>query len=117
MVGTTAGLPVNYTTPGCHQPTPSGNLEGFIAKFNTAGVRQWITYYGGAQTDKISSCASDLNGNIYVSGSTSTSSGTAIASSNGHQPLYGGGNSDAFLAKFDPSGARQWATYYGGSGD
>ena len=118
IVGETYSMAA-LSTPGSHQPsaTPGGSMEGFIAKFNTAGVRQWGTCYGGSGVDKISSCASDLNGNIYVSGNTSTSSGTAIASSNGHQSFYGGGSSDAFLAKFDATGTRQWATYYGGSGD
>jgi hypothetical protein len=40
---------------------------------------------------------------------------SAICTPGAHQTNYGGGLSDAFLVKFNPSGVRQWGTYYGGS--
>ena len=75
-------------------------------------VRLWGTYYGGAEEDYSFSCATDANGNVYLSGRAKPSDG--IATAGAHQTTYGGGSFDAFLAKFDSSGERQWGTYYGG---
>ena len=97
-----------------HQNTFGGGLDdAFIVKFDAAGVRQWASYYGGTNTDEGKSCSIDINGNVYLSGSTTSSSNISF---NGHQTGVGGGQSDAFLVKFNSSGVRQWGTYYGGNG-
>ena len=99
-------------------------LEGDVLHFALAAydpgqaltidpVRLWGTYYGGVGGDYGSSCAMDASGNVYVAGSAESSFGMA---SGGHQNTYGGGDSDAFLVKFDAAGTRLWATYYGGVG-
>src|SRR5690606_32062305 len=80
--------------------------------FNGSGTRLWGTYYGGSAYDDGVSCAADAAGNVYLAGTTTSTS--AIASG-GHQNSYGGGNNDAFLVKFDGNGTRLWGTYYGGS--
>ncbi len=85
----------------------------FLVKFNSEGVRQWGTYYGGASAGHGRDCVADGNGNIYLAGSTQSNSGVADG---GHQLTFGGGGEDAFLVKFNGAGVRQWATYYGGSG-
>lgn len=114
-------------TPGSFQPAPvGGNTDGFLAKFSPSGMRIWSTYYGGLAPygeDEVYSCATDALGNIFISG-TSTSlasfsiapppgSATLLASPGSHQPLPGGGPRDAYLAKFDSGGVRQWGTHYG----
>jgi len=38
-------------TPGSHQPLKGGAGECFIAKFDSLGVRQWGTYYGGINAE------------------------------------------------------------------
>lgn len=91
-----------------------GFFDAFVAKFNGAGVLQWGTYYGGPFNEISRACATDGIGNVYLAGITSSTSG--IASPGSHQPTYGGGETDAFLVKFDPNGTRQWASYYGGPG-
>ena len=103
-------------TLGSHQATYGGGHDGFLVKFNTSGVRQWGTYYGGTGSDGISSCCTDASGNVYIAGTTTVSAGTSIATSGGHQ-ISNGGMYEAYLAKFNSSGIRQWGTYYGGSGD
>ena len=87
--------------------------DAFLAKFNGAGVRQWATYYGGANSETGYSCATDNAGNIFLAGMTGSSTGIA---SGGLQNTLGGGY-DAFLVKFNTSGNRIWGTYYGGPGD
>lgn len=95
------------------QNVKSGGRDGFLVKFDPMGNRLWGTYYGGDGTDVLNSCIADTNGNIFIAGSTNSN---ARISSNGYQNTFGGGGTDAMLIKLDPSGDRQWATYYGGSG-
>ncbi|OSZ79204.1 hypothetical protein CAP35_13390 [Chitinophagaceae bacterium IBVUCB1] len=101
-------------TTGAHQTTIGGMQDGYLAQFNTAGVLQWATYYGGAGDDKIVKMSADTAGSVYVTGITSSSAN--ISTSGAHQTAPAGGV-DAFVAKFSTSGVRQWGTYYGGSND
>jgi hypothetical protein len=100
---------------GGHQNTfGGGTYDSFLVKFDSTGTRLWSTYYGGSGNEGYdgNSVATDSQGNVYLTGWTSSSNGI---SSSGFQNTIGGGN-DAFLAKFNPSGIRLWATYYGGTG-
>ena len=108
-VTSTSGM----ATSGAYRMSSGGGWEGVVAKFSTTGSLTWGTYIGGSGDDFGQSIAIDASGNVYFGGETNSSSG--IASSGAYQTVYGGGG-DAFLAKFDNSGAFQWATYYGGSG-
>ncbi|HET6244900.1 MAG: SBBP repeat-containing protein [Bacteroidetes bacterium] len=100
-------------TPGAHQDTLGGYYDAFLVQFNSLCVRQWGTYYGGSESAWGSSCAVDGSGNVYLAGNTY--SDNAIATPGAHQATLGG-DCDAFLAKFNSLGVRQWGTYYGGSG-
>jgi hypothetical protein len=95
-----------------HQNTFGGGYhDAFLVKFNSAGVRQWGTYYGGSDYDYARSCSTDNAGNVYLVGYTNSTSSIA---SNGHQNIIGVFQ-DAFLVKFNSAGVREWGTYYGGS--
>ncbi len=99
-----------------YQNTFGGIFDGYLAKFNSNGIRQWATYYGSNRVDYGNDCAIDNNNNIYLAGVTRTPNfSTVNLSNNGHQSNYGGGFQDALLVKFNSNGIRQWATYYGGS--
>ncbi|MBL0308764.1 MAG: SBBP repeat-containing protein [Bacteroidetes bacterium] len=87
--------------------------DAFLVKFNSSGVVQWGTYYGGAGIDEGHSVAVDALGNVYLAGQTSSATTTQIGSG-GHQNSLGG-STDAFLVKFDANGNRRWGTYYGGA--
>ncbi|XZF16234.1 SBBP repeat-containing protein [Chitinophagaceae bacterium MMS25-I14] len=90
-----------------------GANDGFLVQFDTAGTRHWATYYGNTGDDDADGVACDTFGNVYLGGHTNSTAG--IASTGSFQGTYGGGATDNFLVKFDMSGARKWATYYGGS--
>jgi hypothetical protein len=108
-----APLTVNMTTAGAYQTVPGGSNDAYLVKFNASGIRQWATYFGGSGGETAYGCASDASGNVYISGATSSTSG--IATPGAYQTTYAGGTSDFFLAKFNTSGAIQWATYFGGT--
>lgn len=108
------------STNGSHQASSGGLFDAYLVKFNTNGIRQWGTFYGGAGLDWGTSCVTDLSNNVYLVGYTDTNIGTSIATPSSHQSIYGGGsggNYDAFVVKFNSSGVRQWGSYYGGVDD
>ena len=103
-------------TAGAHQTANAGYTDAFLVKFNSSGVRQWGTYYGGVGPDDGFSCTTDASGNVYMTGQAQQQmAASGIATPGSHQSAYGGGYNDAFLVKFDSNGLRQWGTYYGGS--
>ncbi len=109
----TAGITAstNGIASGGFQNSLSGDYDAFLSKFDSNGNLLWSTYYGGTLYDQAYSVTTDVAGNVYLAGWTASTSGI---SSGGFQNIYGGGNYDAFLVKFDASGNRLWATYYGG---
>ncbi len=114
---TTTATSTAIATAAAHQTSFGGVQDVFLVKFNSSGIRQWGTYYGGTGIDNGKSCSSDATGNVYISGVTSSNTGTIMATTGAHQSVFGGGTNDAFLIKFNSTGVRQWGTYYGGSGD
>ncbi len=102
----------NLATTGAFQQYFGGNVNAFLVKFNNNGVRDWATYYGGTVGAKGYGVTTDFDGNVYLLGNTANV--TDIATPGAYQTLLGGAN-DAFIAKFNSGGARQWATYFGGT--
>ncbi|MEI6900261.1 MAG: hypothetical protein WCL00_10300 [Bacteroidota bacterium] len=109
-----SGSDNNISTTVSFQPNRFGNMDAFIAKFDNNGTRLWGTYFGGAGNDYAFGCITDTNGVIFLAGNTEST--LNIATPLSHQPLYGGGTFDNFLAAFTSNGQqRLWATYYGGT--
>ncbi|MEJ2565873.1 MAG: SBBP repeat-containing protein, partial [Gammaproteobacteria bacterium] len=77
-------------------------------------VLSYSTYLGGGGLDQGKSVAVDSGGNVYVVGLTA--SGDFPVTGSPLQKANAGGDSDVFVAKFDPGGSLLFATYLGGSG-
>src|SRR5712691_10605044 len=102
---TLGGFPV---TPDAFQPTFGGGSDAFVARLNTdangPGALIFASYLGGSGSDQGNGIALDLSGNGYVTGSTSSTSAPSPNSPfpttlGGFQTTYGGGTTDAFVAR------------------
>jgi len=112
----------DFPTKNALQPTYGGGVQNefaagdtFVSKFTPAGdALIYSTYLGGSDDDGGYDLAVDAAGNAYVAGITYSSD---FPTAHAFQPNLRG-ESDAFLAKLNPSGsALVYSTYLGGSGD
>ncbi len=94
-----------------HKDTLSSALDAFLVKFDTSGVREWGTYFGGDSLEYENTCVTDPIGNILLEGSTYSDSGIAF---NGHRDSLIG-EDERFLARFSSAGDLQWSTYSSGA--
>src|SRR3989442_681315 len=108
------------TSPGAYQTTFGGGLsvgDAFVAKLDPTGSALiYSTYLGGSGDDRGWGIALDSSGNAYVVGATSSTDFPTTPGA--FQTIFGGGPSDAFVAKLNPIGsALVYSTYLGGSDD
>src|SRR5437016_654718 len=88
------------TTPGAFQPTGRG--PAFVTKLNGTGSALAYSTYLGNGNGNASAIAVDAAGNAYVTGIAGPNFPTTPGA---FQPTFGGGFSDAFVTKLDPSGS------------
>ena len=100
--------------------------DAFLAEFSSTGTTlKYATYLGGSQDEIITALATDASGAVYATGSTNSSDFPVTAGA--LQTKYGGPSAlapnsviaagDAFVTKFDATGAIVWSTYLGGVGN
>ena len=106
---------ISIATPGSHQSVYNAAGDGFLAKFDSNGMRQWSTYIGSWCGEDVQCCYADDFGNVYVSGWTCSNYASTIVTPDAPQPNLMGSSSNAFLVKFNSLGVRDWGTYYGTS--
>jgi hypothetical protein len=81
--------------------------------------RSWGTYFGDERFF-LSDSKTDHLGNLYIVGKiyiVDAINPPVFNFQNSHQPSYGGGVSDGFIAKFNPLGQLVWASYFGGENE
>lgn len=85
--------------------TNLGYYDVFLARLDSTGVPTWIKQIGSDSPDSQSGLALDLDGNAYITGTTSGSfdQNTTIG--------YG----DLFIVKYNTSGNKVWSRQYGTS--
>ncbi|HUK54538.1 MAG TPA: hypothetical protein VL099_14715 [Candidatus Binatia bacterium] len=110
------------TTEFCG-PLASGEDAGFVTSINqstpaSAATTSSLTFsslVGNSTFGQVRDVHLDSTGNVFACGVTSDQN--LPTTSTAAQPAYGGGNTDAFIVEFSPSGALLYLSYLGGSGD
>ena len=106
-----------YITGSTDSPefTSLGSKDVFVTKLDATGInRTYFSILGGSGDDVGFSIAADVAGNVYVTGSTSS---TNFTTTNALQQNLGGAQ-NVFLAKLNPAGATLVSsTFLGGSGN
>ncbi len=97
-----------------YQATYGAGYDAFVSKLDPTGAALlYSTYLGGCGDDAAQGIAVDAVGDAYVTGFTDSGNFPQV------QALQAGpaGDADAFISKFDSSGARLlFSTYLGGQG-
>jgi hypothetical protein len=93
-----------------------GTYDAFILKLNAAGTALIYATYLGSPEDEVGlGIAIDLAGQAYVTGVVSFTNSFPVTAGSLIQSSYGGGGTDAFVAKLNAAGtALVYATYLGG---
>lgn len=119
ITGQTAGASLPLVPTGT--TGLQGSINGFIAKFNSSGnTLLFSKYIGGNYLDYPRGIAIDNSDNVYIVGSTGSSSGFPImpkaGAYNQSSTTAAPGYPDGFLLEFDVSNTQLWGTYFGGDG-
>jgi|GEM_PF-1994254 len=114
-VAGTAHLALLGAVPGATQIGPGGGAtDGFVMKTDDFGRVLYQAYIGGSGADSASGVAVDGTGNAYITGTTSS---TDFRTTDGAFQSRVRGRSDVFVAKLDTTGALEFSTLIGGSGE
>ena len=96
---------------GTHNLTSGGSYDVFTAEVSSTGNLVWVTQFEGPGEDVSYGIAVDNSGNIYTTGTFSSTidfeSGPGITS------FTTAGATDIFICKSDTDGTLMWATAYG----
>lgn len=117
IAGTFTGSTVNLNPNGTAiNFTTQGGLDGFVAKLDTnLATASWIRQLGGPNLDNLSALAIDTLGNVYTTGSFSSTAlfpvGTPSSS------LTSTTGDDIYVSKLNNSGNFVWSHRNGGAGN
>ncbi|MDQ1353539.1 MAG: hypothetical protein QG657_3845 [Acidobacteriota bacterium] len=106
----------NFPTLNAYQKANAGGMDdAFVAVLSASGSSLVSsTYFGGNGQDEAFGIALDSSNNMYIAGRTSS---TNFPTVNAYKSTFGGGELDAFVAKFSSSGSSLiYSTYLGGIG-
>jgi hypothetical protein len=78
--------------------------DAWVAKYDSTGKQVWAKQFGTSAWDESNGIATDISGNVYLTGSTSGD----LAGTNA-------GGQDPWLAKYDSTGKQLWTKQFGSS--
>jgi pimeloyl-ACP methyl ester carboxylesterase len=113
----TGSMASSWDVPGQYLREPyHGGRDAFVAKYNAKGALIWLTFLGSGGDDDGLDVALGANGNVYVSGESTSTWGANIISpfltTADHLSL-----NNYFVAELEPNtGVLQWNTFVGYAG-
>lgn len=115
IAGTTTSIDFPTTGGAMSQVPPGGTSDGFITKLNSSGTALvYSTYIGSTGQDVCNAIAINGSGNVYVTGSTTS---TAFPVTSGaYDLLHNGGGTDVFISELNTAGsALVYSSFMGGA--
>lgn len=131
--GVTSSIDFPLRAGPYYQSSKGGAIDLFVFRMNSIdGSLEWSTYFGGDQNDFVSGIEVNSSGDLYIAGTTFSSTpdlspGDGLTLTLGAFPLLDPGNNayfqdalrdenDGFIAqiRMDHGGALGWSTYFGG---
>jgi hypothetical protein len=114
-------IPLSNAGGGCFfQGSHSGGTDLFVVKLSPALGLLWSTYFGGNGGETPKGIVTDKNGNLYLTGETTSTTNFPLRAPASPLAFYQGSNNggtDLMIAKFNASGVLKWSTYCGGAGN
>ena len=116
VAGFTSSSHTSFPVAAGPDTTFNADQDAFVAKVTADGTALiYAGYIGGSGSDIANGIAVDKDGNAYVTGSTE-SGAASFPVTVGPNLVYGGGTTDAFVAKVNAAGtALVYAGFVGGS--
>lgn len=99
---------------GSYNLTSAGLFDNFISKLDASGNFIWAKKWGGMWQDQSVSIALDTAGNIYTTGSFTSTVDFDPGTGTFNLTSVGVGNFDTFISKLDASGNFIWAKQISG---
>jgi hypothetical protein len=88
----------------------AGDSDAFVTQFASGGsVIPFSSYFGGEDSDEALGMVLDGSGRLYVAGVTNS---TDFPTDQAQQPFYGGGYSDGFYLRLDPTDITSLVTLF-----
>ena len=108
-------LSADFPTVNAQQPGWGGGVDAFLTIVNATGSSVTYSSYLGGTGEDISYAVALASDGVWLTGSTASN---GMSTANAVQPVFGGGATDAFFAKFSLDGSTTFTlSYLGGSGN
>ncbi len=100
-----------YCPQGLPCATSEGGTDGFVVRVTASGALDWVQTFGGTSIDQVNAVATDVMGNVAVTGVYSTDAKWGAITLGVANP----GDLNFFVAKVGGAGALSWAKGYQGT--
>lgn len=118
VMGLTESTNFPTSTQGVIQTNLAGGRDTFVVKLGVAGTNVlYATYLGGRRNDDGMGLAVDTNGNVFISGRSTSTNFATVPNPTRLGPVQASDLGKAFVAKLAPDlSAVRYLTLFGGSG-